>query len=84
MATYLFRGIVGLVGVAIVWWLGNLLLFGDIGVVDITENLAPATERLGSIDEFVVWSWKGFLFLSIVAVFVYIIYGAIKEEVYVK
>lgn len=84
VATYLFRAAIGLVVVGLVWWLGNMLLFGEIGVVKITDNLQPSgdfAQRLGDIDQFVIWAWKGFLFFALAAVFAYAIYGAIKEEV---
>lgn len=84
VATYLVRAAIGLVVVGLVWWLGNMLLFGEIGVVNITENLNPSggyEDSLGDIDQFVLWAWKGFLFFTLATVFAYAVYGAIKEEV---
>jgi len=37
VATYLVRGAIGLVVVGLVWWMGNMLLFGEVGIVEITS-----------------------------------------------
>lgn len=81
VAVYFIRSIMALIVGAIIWWAGNIILLDEkTGVVPITENISDATSKFTETSGTIIWIWKIFPVVMLIAVAIYVVYSALRRD----
>lgn len=79
VAIYFVRAVVASLVAAAVWYLGNIVLYGDVGVVEMTSQMDnAATNYFPNTHSGVRWMWNILPWIFMLGASLYAIFGAIR------
>jgi len=78
VAVYWIKAILAVLVAGSIWYIGNMVLYGDGGIAEVAENHSPG--YFGDTDSAVRWFWSIFPFIFLIGAAVYVIYSALIRE----
>lgn len=64
--------------VGALWYLGNIILYGEVGIVSMTEAMDnEAVHYFGGTTQAVAWFWSIFPYIFLIGAALYVVYGAV-------
>lgn len=78
IAIYFLRALSAVLVCGVVWYLGNIILYGDVGIVSMTESMDnEGVNNFGDTTAAVAWFWQIFPWIFLVGAALYVLYGSI-------